>query len=86
MVEKRFIDTVKKYKLFNKKEKILVALSGGKDSTVVAYLLKKNGYNIEGFHIDLEIGEYSKKCRKAVEELCNDLGIKLHLYNMILQC
>jgi len=66
----------------NKKERILVALSGGKDSTVTSYLLKKFGYNIEGFHINLGMGEYSEKCLKSVKKLCKDLGIKLYLYDI----
>ncbi|MCK4552927.1 TIGR00269 family protein [Candidatus Pacearchaeota archaeon] len=65
-----------------KKEKILVALSGGKDSAVTAFLLKKFGYNIEGLYIDLGISEYSKKCLGAVKKLCEELGIKLHVYDM----
>ncbi len=73
--------TLEKMKL-NKKEKIVVALSGGKDSAVTCYLLKKFGYNIEGFHIDLSMGEYSDKCLKAVQDLCKQLGIKLHLYDI----
>lgn len=66
----------------NKKDKVLVALSGGKDSSVVAYFLKKFGYDIEGFHIDLGMGEYSKRCLRAVKELCEQLDIKLHLYDI----
>ena len=66
----------------NKKIKILVALSGGKDSSVVAYLLKKFGYKIEGFYIDLKIGKYSEECLKKVKELSEILGIKLHIYDM----
>jgi tRNA-5-methyluridine54 2-sulfurtransferase len=81
-IEKIAKDTIKKYKICNKKEKILVALSGGKDSTLVAYLLKKLGYNIEGFHIDLKIGKYSEECLKKVKELCEKNDIKLHLYDM----
>jgi len=80
-VEQKVKQTLAKIKL-NKKEKILVALSGGKDSTVTAYLLKKLGYNIEGFHINLSMGDYSKKCLDAVEELCNNLGINLYVYNI----
>jgi uncharacterized protein (TIGR00269 family) len=80
-LEQRFKQTLEEINL-NKKEKILVALSGGKDSTVVACLLKKFGYNIEGFHIDLSMGDYSKKCLYAVKELCSQLGIKLHLYSI----
>jgi len=73
--------TIRKYKLATKKQKIIIALSGGKDSTVTAYLLHKFGYKIEGFHINLGLGEYSNKCEKAVRELCKQLNIKLHVYN-----
>ncbi|MCX6747312.1 MAG: TIGR00269 family protein [Candidatus Pacearchaeota archaeon] len=80
-IETRVKQTLSKMKL-NKKERILIAMSGGKDSSVVAYLLKKQGYRIEGFHIDLGMGTYSKRCLEAVKELCKQLDIKLNLYNI----
>ena len=73
--------TLAKIKL-SKRDKILVALSGGKDSTVTAYLLKKFGYNIEGFHINLGMGGYSERCLEAVKQLCKQLDIKLYLYDI----
>ena len=81
-ISQKVCHTIKKYKLCNKKEKILVALSGGKDSTVTAYLLKKFGYNIQGIHIDLKIGKYSDDCLKEVKKLCEDLKIKLYVYDI----
>ena len=66
----------------NKRDKILVALSGGKDSAVTAYLLHKFGYNIEGLHIDLKMGKYSSDCLEAVRKLCGELGIKLYVYDI----
>ncbi len=81
-IETKIKETIQKNKLCNKKEKILVALSGGKDSTVTAYLLKKFGYKIEGFHINLGMGDYSEKCLEAVKKLCGELRIKLHVYDI----
>ncbi len=80
-IENKVTQTLSKIKL-SKKEKIVVALSGGKDSAVTCYVLKKAGYNIEGFHINLSMGEYSEKCLKAVQDLCKQLGIKLHVYDI----
>lgn len=73
--------TLKEIKL-SKKDKILVALSGGKDSAVTAYLLHKFGYKIEGIHIDLKMGKYSSDCFNAVKELCENLKINLHVYDV----
>jgi len=80
-IETKIKQMLLKVKL-NKKSKILVALSGGKDSSVVCYLLKKFGYCIEGIHIDLGMGKYSEKCLNAVEEFCKDLKIKLYVYDI----
>ncbi|MFA6089693.1 MAG: TIGR00269 family protein [Candidatus Woesearchaeota archaeon] len=80
-IEQQVRQTLSKIKL-NKKDKIIVALSGGKDSSVMAYLLKKLGYNIEGFYIDLKMGGYSEDCFNAVKKLCNNLKIKLHVYDI----
>ena len=48
---------------------------------MTAYLLKKFGYNIKGFHIDLKIGKYSDDCLEVVKALCKQLDIKLHCQN-----
>jgi len=81
-VEKQVKETIKKYKICNKKDKILVALSGGKDSTLTAYLLKKFGYNISGLHINLGLGKYSEECEKTIKGFSEEYKIKLYVYNI----
>jgi len=70
--------TIRKYNLFNKTDKIIVACSGGKDSTTVLYILNKLGYNVHGLIIDLEIGNYSKTNLKNTRNFCQKYNIKLH--------
>jgi tRNA-5-methyluridine54 2-sulfurtransferase len=81
-VEKKASDTIKKYNLLKKSDKVLVALSGGKDSTSVFYILHKLGYNVEGLMIDLHLGDWSKKNRENMEKFCSELGVKFHIVDM----
>ena len=80
--EKKVKDTIGKYKLVSKRDKVIVACSGGKDSTTTLYLLKKFGYDVEGFIIDLNIGSWSDKNLKNVRKFCEGLGVKLHVVSM----
>jgi tRNA(Ile)-lysidine synthase TilS/MesJ len=79
--EKKVRDTIKKYKLLNKKDRVIVACSGGKDSTTMLYLLKKFGYKVEAIFIDLHLGNYSKKNLKNVRLFCKKNGVKLHEFS-----
>jgi tRNA-specific 2-thiouridylase len=53
--------------------KILVAMSGGMDSSVAAFLLKKNGHEITG--ITLELSKCHSDNVKDAKEICAQLGI-----------
>ncbi len=79
MIEKKVKDTIEKYKLISKKDKVVVAASGGKDSSVVLYLLKNLGYNVSALFIDLGIGNYSKKNRENIIKFCEKEKIKLNI-------
>ncbi len=81
-LENKVKKTIEKYSLSNKKDKVLVAASGGKDSTTILYILKKLGYNVSALHINLHLGGYSERCYNSVEELCKKEKIKLHVLDI----
>ena len=80
--EQKVKNTIQQYKLCTKKEKIIVACSGGKDSTTVLYLLHKLGYQVEGLIIDLLIGPWSEKNLENAQSFCRDYKIKLNVVNL----
>jgi uncharacterized protein (TIGR00269 family) len=78
-VEKQVRETIKKYDLCDKKQRIAVAVSGGKDSTVCLYILHKLGYNVEGITIDAVIGNYTKQNLENLKSVCEKYNIKLNI-------
>lgn len=81
--EKKVRKNLRVEKLIGKKEKVIVACSGGKDSAVVLYMLKRiiknRDVSIEAFHIDQTIGEYSRKNSDNLKKFCDKYDIKLHI-------
>lgn len=58
--------------------KVLVAMSGGTDSSAAAALLKERGYYVEGGIMLLNGETDTAPARRA----CDDLGIKLNVFDM----
>ncbi len=77
--EKRVEETIKKFKMFTKKDSVVVAISGGKYSLSVTKALKNLGYNIRAFHLNARLGPISDKSQEVVEEFCRKEGIPLEI-------
>ena len=69
-------------KLFTRDERILVALSGGKDSLALMLELSRQGYDVTGLHIDLGIPGSSQAARAVVERFCERHGLRLMVKDM----
>lgn len=73
---------IESQKLFTPDEKILVALSGGKDSLSLMLALSEMGYNVTGLFIDLAIPESSEKARAIVENFCALHNLRLQIVDL----
>ncbi|WMY95539.1 MAG: tRNA 2-thiouridine(34) synthase MnmA [Arsenophonus sp.] len=71
----------------NCSKKVIVAMSGGVDSSVSAYLLKKQGYQVAGlFMKNWEEDDTEKYCMAAndladAQSVCDTINIKLYTVN-----
>ena len=63
--------------LMTKDDRVLVALSGGKDSLALMLELGRQGYDVTALHIDLGIPGSSPAARGVVERFCKKYDFPL---------
>jgi len=82
--ERKVRKTIRKYKMFNKGDKIGVAISGGKDSLSLLHVLNKlfseREINLIAILIDEGIHGYRDASRKTAEDYCKKNNIELYIY------
>ena len=83
-LKERFIKAMATYHLIEDDDRILVGLSGGKDSLLLTELLAKRAkidhprFEVEALHVRMENIHYESDT-SYLQQFCEDLGIRLHL-------
>ncbi|HNT23013.1 MAG TPA: ATP-binding protein [Anaerolineales bacterium] len=76
---------IEKYKMFSHQDRLLVAVSGGKDSLSLWDILHKLGYAVDGLYISLGIDggvNYSAESRRLSEQFAGSRGLHLHVVDV----
>lgn len=83
---------IKKYEMFRHDERILVAVSGGKDSLSLWDILVRLGYQADGLYIGLGIDDrrsseegglgYSDESHRLSRKFADEHGLKLHVVDV----
>ena len=80
----RFIKAVQEYELINEGDKIMVCISGGKDSFLLAKciqeILRHGKIHFEAYYVVMDPG-YNPKNRKLIEENSKLLNIPVEIFN-----
>jgi tRNA-5-methyluridine54 2-sulfurtransferase len=74
---KQVREAIRQYRMFGPDDRILVAVSGGKDSLALWDVLLEEGYATAGLYLDLGIFDYSVESRARCEAFAAARGQKL---------
>ncbi|WHZ15899.1 MAG: tRNA-5-methyluridine(54) 2-sulfurtransferase [Nitrospira sp.] len=66
-VHEQVARAIKSHKMFTPEDRILVAVSGGKDSLALWHILLKLGYRADALYVNLGIGGYSEESHRKVQ-------------------
>ncbi len=85
-IEKRAKTTLSKNELIQKGDRVVIALSGGKDSSALTYILNNifkevRGIELFALTIDEGIEGYRSECVEIAKALCKRLRLKHHVFS-----
>ncbi len=68
---------IDEYQMIRDGERVLVAVSGGKDSLALWHILRELGHDADGLYVGLGIGEYSGESRRYARAFASREGARL---------
>jgi len=77
--ERKVFKAIKSFSMFQPGDRILVAVSGGKDSIALLHLLHHHNYDVTGYYIDLGIESYSEMSTEKVLEFSSTASIPIRI-------
>lgn len=80
--ENRVRKAIDKWKMFRNEDKLILGVSGGKDSMSLWYILSKLGYNVTAYHLDLEIEGFSDISREVIVSFAEKNNLKVVIEKM----
>ncbi|MGQ0823868.1 MAG: ATP-binding protein [Actinomycetota bacterium] len=69
--------TIDEFAMIAPGERVLIAVSGGKDSLGLWHILRELGYDADGLYVGLGIGDYSDRSADFARDFANAHGWKL---------
>lgn len=69
--------TIDEFEMISPGDRVLVAVSGGKDSLAVWDLLAQLGHDVDGLYVGLGIGDYSDASAGYARRFASDRGLRL---------
>jgi len=79
VIQRQVEKAIKQFGMLEPGQRVLVAISGGKDSLALWRILCELGYQAEGLHLLLELGPFSAVSLESSQAMAQLLGRPLHV-------
>ncbi len=84
-VQRQVARTIHDFEMFGPDDRLLLGVSGGKDSLALWDILTVLGYSVDGVYLHLGIGEYSSESLLLTEKFATDRGLALRVVDVPLE-
>jgi tRNA(Ile)-lysidine synthase TilS/MesJ len=81
-IKRQVEKAIKKFKMLEPGQRVVVAISGGKDSLALWQLLTDLGYEVAALHMTLDLGPFSQRSLEACRAMAKRLGQELIVRSM----
>jgi len=81
-VRRQVEKAIRKFAMLQPGQAVVAAISGGKDSLALWELLTELGYEVKALHVDLDLGDFSRKSREACRAMAGRLGAGLTVVSL----